>query len=226
MNMVTNCSVRQKTNRENKAFIRNLGFLLVVVSDMGCSNTGSKAEYRENQGKVVECTVELTDPAVMVTWFAKLDDGSIIRPRIYYNQYHKTLVGGRQVEKISRIFRSFGRDMEAKFRSLHLPNSVEIAAHLLLVRTGRPAAEKKTGDNEVQSQMTEWQLLEISPLDILEDKTIVIPAFEVIKKRDLSEEQQALLKELESKYGQIASAAKRNASKPVKQGDKKPWWKW
>ena len=145
---------------------------------------------------------------------------------VYYYQYHKTALGVRQVEKSARTFRSMGRDLEAKYRALHLPVSEEIATHLLLVRTSILKGKKANDEQKPEYEMAAWQLIEVEAKDISPEQPLLIPAYEELSNRELTKEQNELLQDLVKKYDKIVAVAKKKAATPVKPGDKKPWWRW
>ena len=82
--MATNGSVNRTRIQGNERLCRVLASLVALTCSMGKTLAEVPDEYRESLGNVAEFTVELTDPALMITWFVRLQDGSVIRPRIYY----------------------------------------------------------------------------------------------------------------------------------------------
>ncbi len=227
--MATNGSVLPMKIQGNEFLCRVLALSVLVACDMGCSHADAPGVYRESQGTVAEFTAELTDRTLTIAVaFIKLQDGTVIHPKVYYYQVHKTLIGVRSVEKLGRLWRTFGRDRKPTYRALHLPTSEEIATHLLLVRTSvlKEGRKRKAKFDKEDYEMGDWQLLEIEAKDLSPEKPLVIPAFEELTKRKLTKEQKELLADLVQRYDVLEAAAWKKAATPVKPGDKKPWWRW
>jgi len=206
--MGINGLVLLRISRRNGFLSRVVAFSVFTASNLGCADTNTPGEYRESQGKVTKFTVELTDRALTIaTPFIKLQDGSVIQPKMYYYQYHKTLIGVRQVEKGSRIFRSIGRDLDAKYRAYYLPTSEEIVTYFFLVRTSvlKEGRKRKAKFEKADYEMGDWQLLEIEAKDLSPEKPLVIPSY----KRELTKEQKELLQDLVQRYDKIEAAAKK-----------------
>ena len=211
-------------NRLQK-FMLYLTIQALVPTIMGCSHAKLPGEYRESRGEVVKFDVMQTDPVLRVTWFVKLQDDTVIRPKLYYYQGHKTLIGVRQVEKSTRTSQTTTPERK---RFLYLPTSEEIATYLLLIRTSvlKEGRERKIKFDKADYEMGDWRLLEIDAKDLTPEKPLVIPAYEELAKRELTKEQKKLLEDLVQKYEVLLAAAKVKANTPVKSGDKRPWWTW
>lgn len=224
--MATNGSVTRTKNQGHEVLLRILALLVFLVCSMRCTHADIPDEYRESQGKVAKFSVDLSDPVLRVTEFLRLQDGSVIRPKVFYYKTQRILFRPRRVEESARTFRTLGRDVPATHRVLYLPTSEEIATYLILVRKSFPKEVEKDGKRKTEYIWADWQLLEIKSEDISSEKPLVIPAFEELTKRELTKEQKELLTDLVQRYDNQAAAARKKAATPVKPGDKKPWWRW
>ena len=186
-------------------------FILIVVM-VGCVSANAPGEYRESQGSVVKFTVEQSTPVLTITWFVKLQDGLVIRPKIFFYQARQVLFAFRSVEESARIWQI----TSTKARNfLYLPYSKEINTYLLLIRAPLPKEVEKDGKIETIYEQSEWQLLEIPAKEVSPEEPIVIPAFEELIKRELPKEKQELLNDLVTKYNAIATAAKKRMDTPM-----------
>ena len=136
-------------------------------------------------------------------------------PKLYYYQLRRILFRPRPVEEVGRVWTTIGRNAEPKYRVLHLPESEEIDTYLLLVRKHLPKRVEVDGELKTEYELSDWQLLELDAKDVSPDKPITIPPYEELAKRELSAEQQDLLKDLIKKQDENEAAALKKASTPV-----------
>ena len=217
-----------KMNRESSLPLTIIVFFLMsLIQNTDDARAERHRVYRESQGEVAKFTVQVTDPGIRVTSFARLQDGTVIRPYLYYYQVRRTTFGGvGRIEKIGRTFRSLSRNKHAQYNVIRLPQSKEIAAHLLLVRrsfhkdsvpdyVSETKPYKKMSGEKTDYVWANWQLLELPTGDISPDKPIEFPSFEVLSNRELSKEKEELLKDLVQMYDKIAAVARKKARTPV-----------
>jgi len=187
-----------------------------MAFNVGCSRANAPGVYRESQGKVAMFTTKPVDRVLRITRFVKLQDGTVIRPILYYYQLRRGfLFGFDRVEECGRTFRTVGRSGNSLSRSLYLPVSEEIATHVLLVQTSFPREIKKYGETRTRYIWADWQLIEIDAKDLSPEKPIAIPAYEELAKREQTKEKKELLKDLVQRYDKVAVAARRRAANSV-----------
>ncbi len=196
---------------------------------LGCARAAKPGVYQESKGKIVKISARSSDSVIRVARFVRLRDGSVICPKLYYYQVTRSgfLGGIRDVEQSGRTYRTLGTDA----KPLYLPKSDEISAHLLLVRRFYPKDAVPEYVDEVEVDpigirlgyksdkvLSNWELLEVPVEEISPDTPFVFPTYEELATRELSEEQQTLLKELVQQQKEIAAAAAKRAATPVGQG--------
>lgn len=203
-----------------RALLLGIAFLFMTVFlQHGCPQPDNAELYRESDGEVAAFTVEPKDPVIRVAAFVRLQDGSVIHPRLYYYQTDLSgiLGGARRVEKPGRTFRSIGRDFESKYRKLYLPLSEEIKTYLFLVSTNYPKDIEVMGSTETIYLRHDWQLWELAASNLSPTKPIVFPGYEELNERGISREREALRKQMVELYEKAAAAARRKSSTPVGQ---------
>ena len=184
------------------------GLLLVLI---GCTQAKIPGEYRESQGSTGIFSVEQSDNRLKFVRFVKLEDGTVINPIMYrYPAFRKIFDPPRELRVRSSQITSVRGN-----KKIRLPISEEITSYLLLVRNSVPAKIQNDGTTQTMYEWSDWQLLEIDAKEVSLDKPIVIPPFEELLKREISDEQEELLKDLVQKYDKIVAAARKKVSTPV-----------
>lgn len=217
--MGTTMGINYSLNHESKLLLRTMVLAVSLFNCIGCVKAEKPGVYRESLGEVAGFTAEPTDPAIRIATFARLQDGSIIHPYLYYYQITKSgpLGGTRTVEKTGRISRPIGRKLEAKYRELHLPISNEIDSYLFLLCTIYTKEIEVMGVMEKIHRRHDWQLWEVSAKEVSPDKPIAFPGYKELQERTLSEESEALRESLVDEYAKLSAAGRRKAFTPVGQ---------
>jgi hypothetical protein len=120
-------------------------------------------------------------------------------------------LGVRTVEEPGGLWTS----IFPRHQSIYLPVSEDIERYLYLIRRGVIKETQVEGRTTKALQWTDWQLLDIPAQDVSKDKPIVIPSFEVLTKRELTTEQQELLKDLVGRYEKIETEAEKKMATPA-----------
>jgi len=204
----------------------------VGAKPMDCDAPRKPGTYLKGCGEVISVSVRLSDPVIRVARFVRLQDGSVLRPTLVYYRGQEF----KNAEENENGFLTLGPEEYPKNWRLDLPESKEIAGHLLLVRRSYPKDAVPEYVKEVEQDpiskkrnkkqgtqpdhvWANWQLLEFSTEDI---KPFVIPSYETLAKHELTKEKKELLKDLVQRHEKAAAAARKRAATPVKPGDKRP----
>jgi hypothetical protein len=167
-------SMTKRLSKPPQGFRRRLLvtiFVSFVGFKIGCSAgrqpTDPPNVYRESRGEVTRVDTRQSDPYLGVVAFVRLNNGTLVRPTLYFKQLRQTLNGWKELEELGGLEVTCVLGMPR----LAIPLAVEIREYLFLMRT--PILRDK--GNSGGSGEREWNpwVLQVSSADEIAGKKVI-----------------------------------------------------